>query len=765
MRKTIHLWFVVVVTAVVLLAAARSEGLTRDFAVEVSATVQESPPRIDFSWIADASATEYRIYKKSIDATAWTGPIAVLSGGATSFSDSDVSVGEAYEYSFQKVPGIIIDTVTVVSGDSLTFTINDSWGDGICCANGLGSYKITGCGVVYASGGSFGSSKSKSFVVGSPGDPCNEVVVEITLDIFGEETTWQLIDNETTDTLAEGGPYSSPRFGHIFAGIGYIPPEDWGTVLLLVDEPVADSLVAELDRMELDLIREGYGVCRRDIADDTPVTDVKDLIVTECQSDPTITTLFLFGNIAVPYSGDVRGAHANHYGAWPADLYYGELEGTWTDSTVNNTTASRPENHNVPGDGKFDQTFLPSDVDLQVGRVDLSRLPAFAESEVELLRRYLDKNHAFRTGGFDLYRRGLIDDNVGEGGGTAYACTGWRNFTALFGSPATRARDWITILETDGYLCAYGCGPGSYTSCGGVVTTTDFATRTLYGVFTMLMGSYFGDWDNPGNLMRASLGSAGYALTCCWAGRPTWHFHHMALGYPIGYSTRLTQNNHTLYTIGYGGRQIHIALMGDPTLKMHVVKSPGILALEELPAGGVSLTWTPPDDSVAGYHVYRSEDIQGGFARLNPALIVDTTYVDGAPISCREIYMVRAVKLESTASGTYFNLSPGVIDSVDVTAGVDLPLQGTLLRNSPNPFVAGTEIIFYLARPGRVSIKVHDAAGRLVRTVEAAWHPAGKNTVRWDGKDAHGHRVASGVYFVTLNAGRGTLSSKAVRVK
>jgi hypothetical protein len=500
----------------------------------------------------------------------------------------------------------------------------------------------------------------------------------------------------------------------------------------------------------------------------TPVTDVKDLIAAECQGDPTITTLFLLGNIAVPYSGDVRGAHANHRGAWPADVYYGELDAVWTDSIVNNTTASRPENHNVPGDGKFDQTFLPSDVDLQVGRVDLSRMPAFADGEVGLVRRYLDKDHAFRTGEFAVRRRGRIDDNVGEASGVAYACNGWRNFTAMFGSAATRAGNWLPTLETKDYLWAYGCGPGSYTSCGGVATTGDFATKTIYVVFTMMMGSYFGDWDNSDNLLRAPLGGAGYPLTSCWAGRPAWHLHHMALGYPIGYSTRITQNNHTLYTISYGGRQIHAALMGDPTLRMHPVRPPSALALENLPGGGIGLTWSAPPDSVIGYHVYRSESVRGTFTRLNPALIVDTTYFDGSPVGGWDVYMVRAVRLETTCSGTYLNPSSGIIDSIEAAAGFTPTKQasgGPSLRNSPNPFVANTEIVFQLVRPGRVVLRVHDVAGRLVRLIDVGWREAGRHEVAWDGTDAEGNRVAGGVYFLSLDAAGATLSSKLVRLE
>jgi hypothetical protein len=766
MTKVAFLRSLFLIMSLMLAPAAPAHGASiHDFAVEVTASVQESPPRIDFSWVSDASAEKYRVYRKSIGDTAWAGPVAVLGGSATSWTDTDVAVGDAFEYSFRKVECVIADTVAVTSGAAVTFTIHDTWGDGICCDMGLGHYEVSGCGLVYASGGVFGDSESTPFTAGTAENPCDTLIVHITLDIFGAETRYELTEDATGDTLSAGGLYSSPRFGNILAGISYEGPEDWGAVLLLVDEPVADSLAPELQRLELDMICDGYRVVRRDIPDGTSVPDVKDLIVAECQADPDIATLFIFGDMAVPYSGNVKGAHLSHQGAWPADLYYGELDAVWTDTTVDNTKALRTENHNVPGDGKFDQTFLPSDVDLQVGRVDLSNMPTFAESEVTLLRRYLDKNHAFRSSGISVPRSGLIRDNVGIAGGTAYACTGWRNFTAMFGSSHVRTDLWFPDLETNPRLFAYGCGGGSYSSCATVATTADFATRTVYAVFTMMMGSYFGDWDSLNNLMRAALGAEGYPLTCCWAGRPAWLLHHMALGYPIGHSTRITQNNHLLYEIGYGGRQIHIALMGDPTLRLLPVRPPAALGLEALPGQAIRLTWQAPEDSVAGYHVYRAESLNSGFTRLNADPIRDTFYVDSAPVAGLDLYMVRATKLETTASGTYFNLSPGIIDSIEVSAGIDAAPIRDMLNNSPNPSAGATRISYHLAVAGPVLLRVYDVAGRLVREIDEGEREAGTYSFEWDGRDANGHRVAGGVYFLSLNTDSVTLSTKVIRLR
>ena len=144
------------------------------------------------------------------------------------------------------------------------------------------------------------------------------------------------------------------------------------------------------------------------------VLDIKNSIIDLKNQYPDLEAVFLLGHVPVPYSGNVMSAHTDHRGAYPADLYYGELDGEWTDQTVYNKSAIRMANFNSPGDGKFDQTYLPSDVDLQVGRVDLNNLPVFHEGEIELTRRYLKKNHDYRNGKIQIARRGLVRNNLGE---------------------------------------------------------------------------------------------------------------------------------------------------------------------------------------------------------------------------------------------------------------------------------------------------------------------------------------------------------------
>jgi len=309
--------------------------------------------------------------------------------------------------------------------------------------------------------------------------------------------------------------------GYIYAGVAVTVTDTRGKIILLVDSSLAASLSTELTRLQLDLVGDGWTVLRHDVArNDTPV-NVKGVISADYNADNrNVKALFLFGHVPVPYSGDINpDGHPEHLGAWPADVYYGDMTGTWTDSAVNDTRASDPRNWNSPGDGKFDQSTLPATLSLQVGRVDLANLPTFALSEVELLRQYLNKDHNFRHKFVSAERRGLVDDNFGTFGGEAFALSGWRNFAPFFGATNTIASDWFGTLGSQSYLFGYGCGGGTPTSAGGVGSTADFAANDPRVVFTMLFGSWFGDWDSQDNFLRAPLATRTYTLACAWAGR------------------------------------------------------------------------------------------------------------------------------------------------------------------------------------------------------------------------------------------------------
>jgi uncharacterized protein (DUF362 family) len=82
------------------------------------------------------------------------------------------------------------------------------------------------------------------------------------------------------------------------------------------------------------------------------------------------------------------------------------------------------------------------------------------------------------------------------------------------------------------------------------------------------------------------------------------------------------------------------------------------------------------------------------------------------------------------------------------------PPEGFALRqNYPNPFNQGTTIAFDLSTAEKARIIIHSIDGRSIRTLTEAWLQAGHHTLAWDGRDASGKDLPSGIYIVTLKAG------------
>src|SRR5690242_208356 len=78
--------------------------MTWEFSVQVSATVQASPPGITLHWPQDQYMlpNSYTVYRKAPGDTTW-GIGTILPGTATSYVDSKVTVGTPYEYQIVKV--------------------------------------------------------------------------------------------------------------------------------------------------------------------------------------------------------------------------------------------------------------------------------------------------------------------------------------------------------------------------------------------------------------------------------------------------------------------------------------------------------------------------------------------------------------------------------------------------------------------------------------------------------------------------------------
>ncbi|MDB6115935.1 MAG: hypothetical protein JWQ62_2880, partial [Lacunisphaera sp.] len=691
-----------VIAAVVMATfalAARAIEATWDYAVQATATVQSSPATITLNWLQDTTATpnSYTVYRKAVGATSW-GSGTTLPGSTLSYTDTNVTVGTAYEYQIAK----------------------------------------------------------------------------------------------------DSGSYSG--FGYVQAGIDVPLVENRGKLVLVVDNTNASALAAELTRLQQDLAGDGWTVIRHDVARNDSPTAVKALIKSDYNADPAnVKSVFLFGHVPVPYSGlQNPDGHSDHIGAWPADVYYGDMDGNWTDSSINFTQSQNTDPAdaarltNLPGDGKFDQTNLPSDLELQIGRVDLANMPGSTSwgsppsfpSETELLRQYLKKDHEYRHRIVAVTRRAIVGDYFGIRNGESFAADGYRNASVLVGSDKilnlnTQYNDqkghWVPELAANDYLFAYGCGAGSYQGISGLgnvgqyndTDTVEMVSNDIHATFGLFFGSWFGDWDHSDSALRAMLATKTNGLAAMWAGRPHWFLHSMGLGDTIGASARLTQNNNTLYPVNrnVSTYAVHAALMGDPSLRLYPVAPPA--SLGGTTAGSVvTLTWAPSPDSVLGYNVYRATSANGPFTRLTSSLLGATSFVDNSA-SSGAIYMVRAVKRETSPSGSFFNASQGMfwqvggssgpVVALDTTApsvSLTAPSGGTTVSGSVAVSVNATDNVGvigvqYLLDGNNVGGEVTSAPFNFAWSSTTAAN--GPHTLSAIARDLAGNRTTSSALTVTVN--------------
>ncbi len=545
---------------------------------------------------------------------------------------------------------------------------------------------------------------------------------------------YKVVRNSTSGIIAEG---------YIHSGIQLPVIDARGTCLLVIDTTITATLGNAITRLKDDLSGDGWKITELHISRDMSVATVRDLIIAVADADTALQSLFLLGRVPVPYSGNMNpDGHPEHQGAWPADGIYGDVNSDYTDATINNATAARPENWNVPGDGKYDQNVFKSKVELMTGRVDMYNMISFGADEAGLLQRYLDNDHAYRNDEWHYAERALIDDNFGAFAGEAFASSGWRNFGPLTGNTNMLEADYFTTMRDSTYVWSYGCGGGWYQGAGGVGSSSDFIADTVKTAFTMLFGSYFGDWDNADNFLRAPL-AGGTSLINCWAGRPHWHFHHMGLGQTTGYAARITQNNSSTYVSNIFPKWTHIALMGDPTLRMYPIAPVADMYCTLSPADEqmVDVFFSPsPAPDVIGYHIYRATEKYGVYERVTETPVTaspQTIYgvQDGVAYN---YYQVRPVRLEETPSGTFYNTGTGKTDSVSVPVSIVSEVESSL-HIFPSPANNFTTI-YGDANMHDVRITIYRQDGAAVQTISADTFPVKINT----------SDLAAGVYIADI---------------
>jgi hypothetical protein len=179
-------------------------------------------------------------------------------------------------------------------------------------------------------------------------------------------------------------------------------------------------------------------------------------------------------------------------------------------------------------------------------------------------------------------------------------------------------------------------------------------------------------------------------------------------------------------------------------------------------AGAAVLRWeTSVEAGMEGYRVTRAESEGGRYQEITKELIPASGSASGGSYEYRDESV--------TANRTYwYKLQEVAGDGLGMEFGpysVTYRLANALEQNRPNPFNPTTTIDYAMARDGQVELSIYDVAGRRVRTLVNERQRADVYRVEWDGTNDGGQRVASGVYFYRIVAGKFTQTRKMVMLK
>jgi hypothetical protein len=174
----------------------------------------------------------------------------------------------------------------------------------------------------------------------------------------------------------------------------------------------------------------------------------------------------------------------------------------------------------------------------------------------------------------------------------------------------------------------------------------------------------------------------------------------------------------------------------------------------------IEVEWTTATEvDNAGFNVFRASGKEAERLRINQAMFASQgDELKGAAYSLKDTDVTSGVTY-------YYWLEPVDLDGKAVMQGpvsatlaspTEKPIKFMLIQNSPNPFNPGTEIKYGLPSDCQVKLEVYNALGQKVATIADGHEKAGYKLSAWDGRDARGKEVPSGVYFYRLQAGRFT---------
>ncbi len=166
----------------------------------------------------------------------------------------------------------------------------------------------------------------------------------------------------------------------------------------------------------------------------------------------------------------------------------------------------------------------------------------------------------------------------------------------------------------------------------------------------------------------------------------------------------------------------------------------------------VTLSWsTATETENLGFHIFRSMSESGDFSRITNELIKGAGSSDQAH---RYSFTDKDVVVGNTyyykLQDVDFNGNMAFHGPISVTVEASAPTKYELAQCYPNPFNPETAINFSIREAGKISLKIYNLQGQVIRTLVDGEKTAGSYSIMWNGTNDQGVRVSSGTYLYSL---------------
>ncbi len=184
------------------------------------------------------------------------------------------------------------------------------------------------------------------------------------------------------------------------------------------------------------------------------------------------------------------------------------------------------------------------------------------------------------------------------------------------------------------------------------------------------------------------------------------------------------------------------------------------------PAGGFDARFSTSGRMVETYPAQTDKAVDFPISIQSAAYPVTVSWTINGSAERRSFALVAGGKTGvMTGTGSKLITDAGVKSVVIRLAAGTTPKEFALSQNYPNPFNPSTRFRVDVAKTSQVEVSVYDILGRKIVSLLDGEKAEGSYTLEWNGKDAQGLTMPSGIYFIRMTAGDFTDSRKVSLLK